>query len=425
MKRIHLLSIFLLSLCINACVNDEKNLFSESATERTDALIKEYSQLLESNVDGWKMEYYPETDQSMGGYNFFCRFDKGEVTIMGDFSLSANGEEVYPAGTEVISLYTLSTDQGPVLSFDTYSPIFHFFSEPKGTQDTDGYAGDYEFVIMKREENCVVMKGKKHGNTIILNKLSIPMQEALKQVLETQRIMQNTPYDRMDVDGKLMLFEISYGYRQMAVANEDGSDVQQRPFIFTEQGIKLYQPIAVNGELLQEFVLDKEQRTLSDVTGRIDVLRTPWIKILTKPEVQYMFDFDIVENHASMSDDLFELIKLADSKNVGESFTGMYIGKNHRGDTPAATVLCFTSQSGSSYYYPMYACEFTATDDNLLQIIPLYDQNSMMSWYPWCRSLAEYLESNSPYRLETPPTGSDNAVRCISANDENVWFELF
>lgn len=119
------------------CVKDEKDLFDLPAAERINAKLQEYSKILQDAPNGWKMEYFPEIKQSMGGYTYFCTFQNGETVMMGDLSLTLAGVDLYPAGTEITSAYKLISDQGPVLSFDSYNPIFHYFSEPKSMIDTD------------------------------------------------------------------------------------------------------------------------------------------------------------------------------------------------------------------------------------------------------------------------------------------------
>ena len=54
------------------------------------------------------------------------------------------------------SQYDIISDMGPVLTFNTYNAILHYFTEPKGSSDVDGMAGDYEFVFMDvKPEMCI------------------------------------------------------------------------------------------------------------------------------------------------------------------------------------------------------------------------------------------------------------------------------
>lgn len=62
---------------------DEKDLFDLPAAERINAKLQEYSKILQDAPNGWKMEYFPEIKQSMGGYTYFCTFQNGETVMMG------------------------------------------------------------------------------------------------------------------------------------------------------------------------------------------------------------------------------------------------------------------------------------------------------------------------------------------------------
>lgn len=425
MKKIIYLLLAVLLFCLQSCVKDEKDLFDLPAAERINAKLQEYSKILQDAPNGWKMEYFPEIKQSMGGYTYFCTFQNGETVMMGDLSLTLAGVDLYPAGTEITSAYKLISDQGPVLSFDSYNPILHYFSEPKSMIDTDGYAGDYEFVFMRQEGDKLIMKGKKYGNTMILTRMESSPKEELERILETQQLMAGTPYDRVEIAGKEYPLDLDYDNRQF-IAEISDTEKQQAPFLFTKSGIKFYKPIVINGETLYEFKLDKEDKTINAVDAKASILRAPWIKILTNPTTQYIFDFNVDKNQAAMNDELFELLKAGYKANTGELFLIMYIGKNHLDNASGSTVIAFGSNGGTMFYYPSYGCEFTATGENkdLLDIKINKDKSYMISWYSWCTSIADYIEANSPYRLEDTAIDSPNSIRCVSTTNPTVWFEL-
>lgn len=426
MKRILYLSIAVHLCCLQSCVKEEKDLFDQLASQRMEATLQEYSQILQDAPNGWKMEYFPETDLSQGGYTYFCTFKDGKAVIMGDLELvTMTGSSLYPAGTEITSEYKLISDQGPVLSFDSYNPIFHYFSEPKGMLDIDGYAGDYEFVFMKQEAGKLTMKGKKYGNIMIMTRMESSPAEELKRILETQKLMAGTPYDKLEVNGKKYSLKLDYNDRQFIVETSS-IEKEQAAFIFTENGIKFYNPIVINEEELYEFKLNKENKTITAVGAKASILRASWIRILTNPTTQYIFDFNIEKDQAAMNDELFELLKAGYKANIGELFLIMYIGKNHLENNAGSTVIAFGSNGGSTFYYPSYGCEFTATGENndLLNIKVDTSKSNIMSYYPWCKPIAEYIEAHSPYRLEDAPADSPNSIKCISTTNPSVWFEL-
>ena len=63
-------------------------------------------------------------------------------------------------------------------------------------------------------------------------------------------------------------------------------------------------------------------------------------------------------------------------------------------------------------------------DKDLLDIKINKDKSYMISWYSWCTSIADYIEANSPYRLEDTAIDSPNSIRCVSTTNPTVWFEL-
>lgn len=83
MKKIIYLLLAVLLFCLQSCVKDEKDLFDLPAAERINAKLQEYSKILQDAPNGWKMEYFPEIKQSMGGYTYFCTFQNGETVMMG------------------------------------------------------------------------------------------------------------------------------------------------------------------------------------------------------------------------------------------------------------------------------------------------------------------------------------------------------
>lgn len=56
-----------LTLPVVSCVHEEEDLFNESAAQRVNTAVENYSELLESSESGWVMNFYPSHDGDMGG----------------------------------------------------------------------------------------------------------------------------------------------------------------------------------------------------------------------------------------------------------------------------------------------------------------------------------------------------------------------
>lgn len=130
--------------CICSCVNEEADLFDSSAAQRLNQAVTEYTDLLENSENGWIMDYYP-SDGSLGGYTLTVVFKNGKSAIASEISYANDSGESWPAGTEVTSLYQVKAEQEVILTFDSYNPLLHYWSEPTDSDNPTGFEGDYEF----------------------------------------------------------------------------------------------------------------------------------------------------------------------------------------------------------------------------------------------------------------------------------------
>ena len=162
MKRSLYIFLLVFPLLVTSCLIEEKEIFDKTPAERMDSFLAEYKTLLESSEKGWLLEYYPEANQSYGGYNYIMKFDKGNVTAWLELTEK-----------EETSSYRVTHDDGPILSFDTYNANLHYFAEPSASQ-YQGLQGDYEYNILGKSEDGseIYIKGRKSGNTLTMRKFT-------------------------------------------------------------------------------------------------------------------------------------------------------------------------------------------------------------------------------------------------------------
>lgn len=242
---IGMLAFFVVSAC---SLHEEENLFNDSSANRISEALKNYKEILTAPENGWIMKYYPSDDLSFGGYNLLISFDEnGNAKVSGE---TANPEK------SVTSLYSLIQSAGPVLTFDSYNEILHLFSEPLG-----GYEGEFQFTIMSATPDKVVLSGTKTRNTIIL----VPMpkektwSDYLKAVTKTQEDIFLGTFN-LKVNGKEIgsvmqdnnVFTLTY-----AGAGELDAK-KEIPFIYTSDGIELYEPLTIDGVTMSTFKADTE-----------------------------------------------------------------------------------------------------------------------------------------------------------------------
>ncbi len=180
MKKFIYISTILAATALTSvsCKNEEKDLFDQSAAERTEAVANDYMTALTADGGKWVMDYF--TNENECGYTYVLTFkNDGTVTFTG------NNKWIGGTVKSETSLWEVISDNGPVLTFNSYNTIFHVFSTPENfvdpewpsshTDDVDeqgyGHEGDYEFVLMSRDDNSIRLKGKKYGFTIMLRRL--------------------------------------------------------------------------------------------------------------------------------------------------------------------------------------------------------------------------------------------------------------
>jgi hypothetical protein len=109
-----------------ACQKEVDRVFEDTSAVRMKESLADISEVLTSSEHGWYLEYLLNerlSGATTGGYSMLLKFDGKQVTAWGD----AEGSD-----QPVTSLYKLTTDDGPILSFDSYNRVIHYFSTPSG-----------------------------------------------------------------------------------------------------------------------------------------------------------------------------------------------------------------------------------------------------------------------------------------------------
>ena len=234
-------------LVLNACsLHEEDNLFDDSSANRVSNALKTYKEILTAPENGWIMRYYPGEGQALGGYNILVSFaEDGKVKVAGELS---------GANEEVTSLYSLKQSAGPILIFDSYNDIMHFFSEP-----LNGLGGDFEFSVMSATPDEVILSGKKSLNMISLIQLPKEQKwsEYLQKVAEVQKSIFLGTFQLM-VNGK-EIGNVSQDNNVFTLTYSGAGPLDPTlamPFVYTDDGIKLYEPITIDGVTMSTFKAD-------------------------------------------------------------------------------------------------------------------------------------------------------------------------
>ncbi len=179
-KKLYILPLLAAAaLNFSSCSNEDESIFDQSAAERLEAGRKSFSDALCAEGGIWVMEYFSNVEEP--GYIFVCEFEPdGSVTI------STDHDWIGGQFKSEKSLWAVISDNGNVLTFNSYNTLFHVFSTPENivgpgapTNDRNedineqgyGHNGDYEFMLMENDGQTIRMLGKKRSLNIYLHRL--------------------------------------------------------------------------------------------------------------------------------------------------------------------------------------------------------------------------------------------------------------
>lgn len=183
MKKLYKFSAIaavLMSASLASCNHEEADIFDQNAAHRTEEARKMYKEILLDKGGKWQMEYFTTEEEHGYVYLFTFRND-GTVTISGNneyITKLTNIDSNVPSYGSETSMWTLLSDNGPVLSFNSYNTIFHLFATPEDIPGTErdeqgyGHSGDYEFDLMKYSNDTLYLEGKKNGAEIIMTRIA-------------------------------------------------------------------------------------------------------------------------------------------------------------------------------------------------------------------------------------------------------------
>lgn len=266
MKKSSIIILISSLLVFTSCLFEQKDIFDKTPAERMEAYLNEYQELLESSADGWIMEYYPESYMSYGGYVYFLTFNEGEV--------SAQFQMATDVSKPITSLYKMTPDDGPVLSFDTYNEYLHYFANPSSSE-YQGKGGDTEFKIMGKseDESEIYLIGRKSGNPCKLVRNDewnateyLTACNAIKNELNYSTIT-SMEFQVGDAKGEAekggdMEFNnyLYFGYPEDGVMDSEDEVLIEGefPFCTTPDGIRLFEPVEIDGAEYDYFYYDGE-----------------------------------------------------------------------------------------------------------------------------------------------------------------------
>ena len=278
MKRFftYLMALVLASAALLSCVKDEERIFEDSASARITKYLGETQKLLVDAPNGWVMYYYPNgpgkerNSQEIGGFVYTLVFTDTEVTAW---------TEIFEGGST--SLYSMSTDDGPILNFDTFNYNLYYFATPAGSTDNiyglkggtyyKAHQGDIGFKILSYSADKIVLRGKRSGNYYMMYPLpsSTSPEEFAAQSAHTAETFGVSTFEGKFA-GKDAQFLVNLNNRQieLKLGSGEGDDFQaeethKTAFAYTPTGIKFYRPVTLGGVEFDELVWNYDNKTFA------------------------------------------------------------------------------------------------------------------------------------------------------------------
>lgn len=271
--NISLLSLVVLSsLTLGSCKNEIDEIFDEDAVARLDKAKAEYTDILTSNGGKWQIEYYANANEP--GYVYLMTFrTDGSVTISGknEWIGYVEGESLkIPTYGSQTSLWEVITDNGPVLSFNSFNKYFHLFADPEDIPSLDeeatdetgyGHEGDYEFDLMSYSNDTLYISGKKYGIDMIMTRVDANVDDhvymdevvAMADSFFNAKIPQvyiNLPNDTRWIvkNGASSILKM---FREGA---DEISTAETHNVIITHDGLSFMNPITLDGYTIKNFI---------------------------------------------------------------------------------------------------------------------------------------------------------------------------
>lgn len=257
MKRkslVFALTALITLLGAQSCLFEQEDIFDKTSSARLSEAMETAQTALMNSEYGWVMEYYPESTQAYGGYVLTMKFSRMEVEI--------RSQEKTPETAET-SYYKMINDNGPVLIFDTYNTLIHTYSTPSASA-YQAKGGEFEFVVMKVEEDRITLRGPRTGNTIYMYKLTEPAEDYLSKVAEMEKAFMLVGL-KGTVGSTEVKMDINTDDNQISYVNDKGEKVSQA-YVITPEGFRTYAPFEFGETQMQNFVLNADGKHI-DCSG--------------------------------------------------------------------------------------------------------------------------------------------------------------
>lgn len=406
-----------LALLCCACNHDVDDVFDRSASQRLGQSVAFYDSLLQSAAYGWVMNYYPG-DGSYGGCAYTARFESGNVTLASELRLS----DTIDVGTPVSSKYRVIEEQSVVLTFDTYNPLLHYFTEPS-QQNVDGWQSDYEFVFMRTsiDGDTIFLRGKKYDTAMTLRRMTASDADYIARVVRMNKLVMSVPHFFATVDGEQ--FPIRLDDLEFTYPAASGDTTLVATFTYTPTGIEFFRPVVLGGVAFSVLTYDEATGQLVSPDGRVVILFPSNMQQVVNTYGQWSFVVDATKPAGECDDVLLQAFHRP--VNFLCTIEQCFIGRNlvYPENDENAYVIGFRYNVFGQYtLYGCYGITLEDAGDNTISIKGVDRGYGYNEYY--FAPITQRILSGSPYRVIFEEGNIQSHIRLVSIHDADVWFNL-
>ena len=282
----------------------EDDLFDESASQRITHFNEDLrSRLVEQSSDdknGWVIQYFVASE--FEGFNLFGSFyDNGKVKIAGNHRFLRGGN----AGkyTESLSYYQMLSEDGPVLSFNTWNDVLTVFVDPVDptqapsqlVSDGEGMHGDQNLVFQGYKDSTILFSGERNSGRVRLVPCDRPWQDYIKDTEATRNYITNTTITSYYVvcgTDTLYFKNLRNGLFTYCERVNDPLFPSTVNCVFTPTGFYMQHRNSIAGTSFQEFTLSEDKSCLVSENDSVKVIPTWDNYIVNVRSTTWSFDQD-------------------------------------------------------------------------------------------------------------------------------------
>lgn len=365
MKVKHIINTSLMcataAMLSTSCTFEQEDYFDESASLRITHLNEDIqSRLVNQSTgenNGWVIQYFVAGTDEMDfeGFNLFGRFYKNNtVTLASNHRYLRNGNA--NKYTEHTSHYEMLSEEGPVLSFNTWNDILTVFEDPVSPssapgrieQDGVGMNGDHNLVLKSYNENEIVFRGERHSALVRFVPCDRSFEEYIAAVNEFKNsITSNTMSNFIVTNGTDTMYFAGlnkglFGYYDRLI---DPLKRKTLSCVFTPNGFLLNRVDSLGTQTFQEFTMAEDKQKLLSEDGLTKVI-SMWENYVLTNTTLWKFDTSVFSaEQTSLFEQINEEIK---KHNANWSLESIGMGKSSGGGAVNGLVFTFYTNAAKT-----------------------------------------------------------------------------